>query len=424
MASCDVVVVGGGLAGLTCAVRLWESGTRCVLVEASDAVGGRVRTDQVDGFLLDRGFQVFLTSYPEAQALLDFEALRLRAFLPGALVRFDGRFHMVADPWRRPFTALRGSLSPIGSLRDKLRVASFRAAALSGTLEDQLAVPEITTREALDQWGFSSVMIERFFVPFLGGIFLDADLRTSSRMLRFVFRMFSLGATTLPAEGMEAIPRQLASRAPAGAVRTGTRVTAVAPGGVMLESGERLEAKHVVVAVEGPAASALLAPAVGPVAATDPIAVGGQAVTCMYFAATSPPIAEPVLMLNGDGRGPVNNVCFPTTIAPTYGPENRTLVSVTVLGIPDDEARLASAVRTQLVEWFGPEAGDWRLLRSYPIPYALPSQFPPALARPHRQVTIDQGLWVCGDHRENASINGAMASGRRVAEGILMSSGT
>jgi phytoene dehydrogenase-like protein len=417
MTSRSVVVVGGGVAGLSCAVRLWRKGVRCQVVEASDAVGGRIRTDLVDGFRLDRGFQVFLTSYPEANALLDYEALQLQPFLPGALVRFGGRFHMVADPWRRPISALRAIGSPVGSLRDKLRVASFRAATLRGTLEDQLSEPEVTSRDALSQWGFSPEMLDRFFRPFLGGIFLDSDLRTSSRMLRFVFRMFSLGATTLPAEGMEAIPRQLASHAPKGAIHTGTRVAAVAPGVVTLESGECLDAEHVVVAVEGPAARALLNTPAG-----DGLGLSldhGQSVTCLYFAAERPPVAEPVLLLNGEGPGPINNVCVPTSVASSYGPAGQALVSVTVLGASPNVLLLESEVRSQLEEWFGAEATNWQLLRSYVIPYALPSKVPPALTATQHQVKRDDRLWICGDHCDTASINGAMASGRRVAEGIL-----
>jgi phytoene dehydrogenase-like protein len=405
----EVLIVGGGLAGLCCARRLHEQGTPFLLLEAADAVGGRVRTDLVDGFRLDRGFQVFLTSYPEAKRVLDYAALKLAPFLPGALVRTDGGFYPLADPWRRPFAALRALVSPVGSFADKLRVARLRARVLRGSIEERFRDPETTTLEALRDAGFSAAMIDRFFRPFLGGIFLDHELQTSSRMFQFVFRMFSLGEACLPAEGMEAIPRQLAAALPPSAIRPGARVATVGPCSVVLDTGEELAARHVVVAADGPAAAGLLN------GVTEP---SGQGVTCLYFAAPQPPVERPILVLNGEG-GPINNLCVPTLVAPTYGPPGTSLVSVTVLGVPPDEDRLRGAVLDQLRDWFGPGVGNWGHLRTYRIPYALPSQAPPALAEPERPVRFAPGIYVCGDHRDNASIQGAMVSGRRAAEAVL-----
>jgi phytoene dehydrogenase-like protein len=405
----DVVIVGAGLAGLCCARRLHHEGVRFVILESSDGVGGRIRTDVVDGFRLDRGFQVFLTSYPESRAVLDYDSLRLRAFQPGARVRYNGRFHTLADPWRRPSAGLRSVLSPVGSFADKLRVARLRARCLRGTVDDQFRRPETTTLEALRTEGFSESMIGRFFRPFLGGIFLESELETSSRMFRFVFRMFSTGDATLPTEGMEAIPRQLAAGLPPGAIRFGAKAAGVRPGRVELGSGEQIEARAVVVATDGAAAGALLGDA--------PLEYRG--VTCLYFAAPRPPVAEPDLVLNGEGRGPVNNLCVPTAVAPSYGPGGESLVSASVLGLSPDEQALRAEVRDQLAEWFGPPAREWRHLRTYRVPDALPRQAPPALAEPERPVRRQPGVYVCGDHRDNASINGAMVSGRRAAEALL-----
>lgn len=381
-----------------------------MVLEASDDVGGRVRTDIVDGFRLDRGFQVFLTSYPEAASILDYGALDLRPFLPGALVRYRGRFHELTDPWRRPFAALRSLWSPIGSFADKLRVARFRSRSLRGTVTDRFRDPETTSIQALRAAGFSESMIERFFRPFLGGIFLDGQLQTSSRMLSFVFRMFSLGNACLPADGMAAIPRQLVGALPAGSIRLGARVVRVGPGSVTLTTGEQMLAKSVVVAVDGQAASKLLG---------DSILPRGQGTTCLYFAAPSPPVVRPLLVLNGDGRGPINNMCVPTVAAPSYGPANESLVSITVLGTTDDLNHLRAEVVGQLREWFGASVEQWRHLRTYSIPYALPDQTPPALSVPERSVCYQPGVYLCGDHRDNASIQGAMVSGRRAAEAVI-----
>ena len=186
----EVLIVGAGLAGLCCARALQKQGVDFLVLEAADGVGGRIRTDVVDGFRLDRGFQVFLTSYPEAKAVLDYDALDLKPFWPGALVRFRSKFHELADPGRRTFTAMNSVFSPIGSMADKLRVARLRARTLRGSIEDRFRDPETTSLQMLRDCGFSPSMIDRFFKPFLGGIFLDPELQTSSRMLSFLFRMF------------------------------------------------------------------------------------------------------------------------------------------------------------------------------------------------------------------------------------------
>jgi phytoene dehydrogenase-like protein len=201
-----VLVVGAGLAGLCCAERLADHGLAPLVLEAAEDVGGRVRTDEVEGCLLDRGFQVLLTAYPTAREVLDYQALHLQPFEPGALVRCGGRFHRVADPWRRPFAALQGVFGPIGSLSDKLRVAALRRRVLQGAVRDLFERPERTTMAALREAGFSTAMIDRFFRPFLGGVFLDTKLETSSRMFEFVFRMFASGDVAIPARGMQAIP--------------------------------------------------------------------------------------------------------------------------------------------------------------------------------------------------------------------------
>ena len=272
------------------------------VLEASDGVGGRVRTDLVDGFRLDRGFQVLLTAYPETRRVLDYPALDLRPFLPGALVRRAGRFHELSDPWRRPERAWRSLTAGVGSLADRMRMARFRGRVRRGSLEDLFRRPESSAAERLHAEGFSAEMIDAFFRPFFGGILLDRSLSASSRMLEFVFRMMAEGDVAVPAAGMGAIPEQMARRLPEGTVRLRARVAAASPREVRLDSGETIAADAVVVATEGPEAARL---------AGLP-APGSRPVTCLYFAAERAPIAEPILVLDGDGTGPVNNLCFPT----------------------------------------------------------------------------------------------------------------
>jgi phytoene dehydrogenase-like protein len=406
-----VMIVGAGMAGLACAARLAESGVTPVVLEAGDGVGGRIRTDALEGFLLDRGFQVLLTAYPEAQRAFDYGLLDLKRFEPGALVYHDGRFHRVSDPWRRPRHAFATLFSPVGSLADKLRVVTTRRRACAGSLGSLFEREQIPTIDYLRDAGFSERMIERFLRPFLGGIFLESSLATASGIFEFVFRMFGLGDAALPARGMGALARQLAERLPTGSIRLHTPVREIDADGVVLEDGDRVPAAAVVVATDARSAARLCgwkAPA------------PGGAVTCLYFATPEAPIDEAILVLNGTGQGPVNNLCVPSQVSADYAPRDRALVSVSVIGTPGtDNAALESDVRAQLGSWFGNAVRNWRVLRTYRIPHALPAQTPEAMRTMPRDPRIGPRRYVCGDHCVAGSLQAALASGRRAAEAVL-----
>lgn len=411
MSNPDVVIIGAGLAGLRCALDLQRAGLDVTVLEAADQVGGRIRTDEVDGFRLDRGFQVLLTAYPEAVAALDYDHLDLRPFYPGALVHFDGAFHRVADPFRRPLDGVKTLLGPIGSVTDKLRVAALRHHLLNRSVDEILTGPETTTAEALQHLGFSPAMIERFFRPFLGGVFLDPTLETTSRLFDFVFKMFATGSTALPAHGMQAIPEHLAARLAPGTVRLNTQVTAIHDGQVHLADGETLAPATIVLACDAGNARRLQ---------PDLPTTAFHGTTCLYFAATEPPISEPVLMLNGDGHGRINSVVVPSQVSPAYAPPGQALISVSLIGVPDEpDADVLASVQRELETWFGEPVRNWRHLRTYRIPQALPVQRPgdPTTATPNAGRTGK--VVLCGDYRDTASINGALASGRRAAETVL-----
>ena len=371
-----------------------------------------MRTESVEGFRLDRGFQVLLTAYPQAQLELDYGALDLHPFYDGALVRYGGRFHRIGDPFRHPLDAPKTLFSPVGSPVDKLRVARLRRHLTREALPTIMERTERTALEVLeDRWGFSPSMIDRFFRPFFGGVFFDRTLGASSRMFEFLFKMFAEGRTVLPAGGMDRIPKQMRAHLPEHAVRLNAPVEAIDGQAVTLAAGETLEAPSVVVATEAPAADRL----VGNVAPVE-----GRSTVCVYYAAPYSPLDEPLLVLNGDGVGPINNVVVPSDVAPGYAPDDRALVGAVVVGDPpEDDATLERAVREQLIAWFGLEAGGWDHLRTLRIPYALPEQAPPFLSPPERAVRRRPGLYVCGDHRHNGSLNGALASGRAAARAVL-----
>lgn len=404
----DVIIVGAGLAGLACARRLVEIGKSFQVLEASDDVGGRVRTDTVDGFRLDRGFQILLTAYPEANRQFDYAALRLRKFNRGAVIRCQGRFHRLADPRHDFLRGVRSLFGSIGNVRDKLKLLELESKLRGKDVDQLFEQPEGLTLDFLRWHGFSDTIIDRFFRPFFGGVFLEKELATSSRMFRFVYRMFAAGDATVPEDGMAALPRQLATRLPTGSIRLNSPVAAVEPGRVCLQSGEVVETNAVVVATDGPAAARLL---------NWPAAKSCRGVTCVYFAADASPIQEPTLVLNADEPGPINNLAVMSDVAPSYAPNGQALISVSVLGIPgNDDADLIEAVRQQLAGWYGDVARRWRHLRTYRIANALPDQTAPALDPARRSAQIARGLYVCGDHRADASINGALHSGWLAAQ--------
>jgi phytoene dehydrogenase-like protein len=405
----DVIVVGGGVAGLACAAQLWKAGVRTSVLEASDGVGGRMRTDRLEGFLLDRGFQVLLTGYPQASRTLDLARLRTRAFRPGALVRFGGKLHRVADPFRDPAGAARSILSRVGNPIDLLRMAMLRKRLVGEPFEAALRGPESSTMRSLRNQGFSSTVIERFFRPFFGGVLLDRELETSSRLFEFLFRAFATGDAVLPEAGIEAIPRQIAAGLPEGSIRLNAWVNAVEPHAVTLLTGERIRARGVVVAADAAEAVSLLPSLPEP---------AFHGTTCVYFTAVAPPVSEAMIVLDGDGHGPVNHLAVPSLVSPTYAPTGRSLISCSVVGMPEvsDEA-LESSIRLQMTNWFGRSVKGWQHLRTYRIPEALPHQ--PSLDPPQRPVRLATGVYVCGDHREHASIEGAISSGRRAAEAVL-----
>src|SRR5450432_2723615 len=277
-------------------------------------------------------------------------------------------------------------------------------------------IPETSTIQYLRNWGFSEVMINTFFRPFLCSVFLELDLETSSRMFEFLFRMFSIGEASLPADGMGAMAQQLAARLPQNSIRLQQRAEKIKPYAVTLASGEEVRAKAVVVATDQ-VAGAQFVPGLRP--------LDSYGTTGFYFSADKPPVAEPVLVLNGDGRGPINHLCVPNLVARSYAPSGKHLISANVVGVSQRPTELLlKDVREQLVEWFGVSAKDWQHLRTDSIAYALPEQTVASGGIRHDDSFIEPGLYVCGDYRETGSINGALASGRLAAEAIAQHLGS
>ena len=399
-------IVGAGLAGLAAAATLVDRGNDVTIFEASDGVGGRVRTDVVDGYQLDRGFQILLTAYPVAQRVFDYDALDLRRFHAGSFVQLDSGRVLVGDPLRRPGDLLPTIQAPVGSVVDKVRLLQWRRSVMSGSVDDIWRRAECTTAARFSDLKFSDDFVEQFLGPLFAGITLDPKLQITSRFTEFVFRMLSSGFGAVPLDGMGALGAQLAERVGEENIRLSTPVEAVTSGTVRTVGGEVVESDAVIVATDMDAAGEL---------ASTPT-YGWNGVTTHWFSSDVAPFDEPLLFLNGTREGPINNVAVMSNVSPRYAPAGKHLTAVSVPGPQDAGADLA-AIRSQLRGWFGGAVSDWELLRSDVIAHAQPAHLPgedvPGKAR------VANDVFVAGDHRYNASINGALHSGRSAARSAL-----
>jgi phytoene dehydrogenase-like protein len=452
----DIVIIGAGVSGLTAAIQAAKKApnAKIVVLEGSPTIGGRVQSDVTDaGFVLDRGFAVFIEEYPTAKQVLDYSALELAPFLPGALIKLPNRASLarVADPLRIPADLFTAILAPVGSLLDKIKVLPLIYHVRTSSIQALFEEEETTTKTALtDRWGFSDDFLESFFEPFLEGIYLAPLAEQSSRMFSFVFKMFSEGAATLPKGGMGAVVQQLGDKAAAAGVEVRTEqpvqsVKAI-PGDdeeatisylVKTSDGNsQIQAQSVVVATDGVIAQELISQLEGFESLQDIPSVPQRSVGSLYYSFKGEaPVQDPILILNGISgeRGttshPINNICFPSVVSPSYAPIGYSLCSVTVLtpameAFQGDDEGLDQAVRQQLASWFSDQGdailGDWKLEGIYRIPKAQPGQLKgpfPANENGGRPCTSFRGkplpsnIFVCGDHMATATLNGALESG-------------
>ncbi len=397
----NAVVVGAGLAGLAAAVTLHRAGVPCVVLEASDDVGGRVRTDVVDGFRLDRGFQILNPAYPAVRRLVDVDALRLGRFWRAVRVADEHRVALLGNPIDTPKALRDIAARRYLSARDLAALGALSARVAAGSAQAIIDRADRTTLDELRRAGVSARAVETVFRPFLSGVFLERELTTSARFFQLVWRSFLRSAPSLPALGMGELPRQLARTLPTSAVHLETPVEEVRPGHVRTAGGARWPAPAIIVATDGSAAARLTGVA-------EPRWNRG---TTWYFAPPRSPLREPVIVIDAHG-GPVVNTSVVSEVCPTYAPPGTALVSASALTtLPEGEVRRA------LGRMYRTDATRWPLVARYEIARGLPAMSPPhALRRP---VRLGEGLYVCGDHRDTSSLQGALASGTRAARAVL-----
>lgn len=411
----DVIIVGAGVSGLNCARKLHQNGLNVFVAEGADAIGGRIRTDHVDGFLLDRGFQVLQTAYPEAEKSLDLKSLKLVNFDPGVIIYKKGKFNIIADPFRAPRYFLNTIFSSIGTIGDKLRVLRLYFSLQRYSLESIFSRPEIPTDQYLKNLGFSSDMINSFFRPFFSGVCLDPQIRASSRVFEFIFRMFASGEASIPEDGMGEIPNQIASCLPENCIGTRLRVSSLMENGVVLEDGRKLFSDFIVLATEAREVQRLL---------NEKQTTSYFSEKCLYFAADAPPFPNSMLLLNGEGEGPIINLTAPSQVSSKYAPPGQSLIAaVTIDSDTSDNEELLRRVTDQLRKWFGPVTEGWRHLKTYSIEKALPDQQPPQCNPFNTQPRIKNNVYVCGEYNSLPATQWALHTGSKTADAILSKRG-
>ncbi|MET9893772.1 NAD(P)/FAD-dependent oxidoreductase [Streptomyces sp. NPDC006465] len=426
----DVVVVGAGVAGLAAARHLTGAGLRTAVLEAAPHVGGRMSTEKVDGFRLDRLGRLLSTSYPELRHTPGLDALALRPFSPGVLLHSDGRHHHAGAPGtprsaRGALTTARALASaprlplarpargttrpgPLGGPLDQSRLATALARLAATPPERLLARPDLTAGQALASRGLPARTVDTFLRPLLAALLCDPALRTSSRCADLALHSFTTGRLCLPEGGADALPELLAAALPPGTVHRGVEATSVSTTSVTTKDHGELRCRAVLLATGARAAAQFLpglhVPAFHPV-------------TVLHHTTDEPPLADPALLLDVDRSGPVAHTAVVSQVDPTRAPAGRALISSTVLGTPPAAAHLDAMVRAQLARLYRTSTTRWELLAVHHEPEAVPAMPPPH--DPRRPVRLLAGLYVCGDHRDTSTVQGALHSARRAAHALL-----
>ena len=402
-----IFIIGAGLAGLTAAVELEKMGYAPTVLEATDRAGGRVKTDYANGFQFDHGFQVLLTEYPEVKRYLDLEALSLGYFKPGATIYRSGKIFQLVDPWRQPAGLFTAILSPVGSIFDKLKIWQLSTGLKRLSIDEIFKTPSVTTLEYLQNYGFSDRIIDNFFRPFFSGIFLENELSTSSRLFQFIFKMFAEGHAAVPAQGMQAIPEQLAQHLEKTTFHFNTAVEQVSNGQIKTSKGD-FAYDAVIIGVEP---SSLLADYKKP-------SVSFKSTVNLYFNIPKQN-SRGFIGLIADKGQLSNNIAMLDDVGANYNAGAGSLISVSIVGKPTlNEDEIVAAVSSELAGYLNIAEEEIKHLKSYFIDVALPVVNEPVMNVDIDKIRHTKGIYLAGDYLLGGSLNGAMLAGRQSAESL------
>ena len=403
----SIHIIGGGISGLIAARVLEEHGLSATIIEASDRLGGRVKTDVVDGYSLDHGFQVLLTAYPAAKKYLDFDALELQEFLPGSAIFKNGKQKIIGDPLRNLSLLLPTLFSGIGTVNDKLKILALNRRLKKKSIQNIFAEKEQTTHAYLENIGFSEAIITDFFTPFFSGIFLENKLETSSRMFEFVYKMFGEGNAALPKDGIQAIPKQLFEKLKSTTIIFNTKVKSVENGSIKLESGETLKSNFTIIATQ----------ASGLVSNLKNQATQWKSCDTLYFEVAKREIKKPLIGLIAMHNALINNIFYHTSLQ-TSATATKELLSVTVIDKQNlTNKQLVTEVQKELKELCNIDSCTF--IKQYNIPMALPNLQDIQYEMLPSETRLTETIFLAGDTQLNGSLNAAMIAGERAALEVI-----
>ena len=403
----SIHIIGGGISGLIAARVLEEHGLSATIIEATDRLGGRVKTDVVDGYSLDHGFQVLLTAYPAAKKYLDFDALELQEFLPGSAIFKNGKQKIIGDPLRNLSLLLPTLFSGIGTVNDKLKILALNRRLKKKSIQNIFAEKEQTTRVYLENIGFSEAIITNFFTPFFSGIFLENKLETSSRMFEFVYKMFGEGNAALPKDGIQAIPKQLFEKLKSTTIIFNTKVKSVENGSIKLESGETLKSNFTIIATQ----------ASGLVSNLKNQATLWKSCDTLYFEIAKREIKKPLIGLIAAPNTLINNIFYHTSLQ-TSATATKELLSVTVVDKQNlTNKQLVTEVQKELKELCNIDSCTF--IKQYNIPMALPNLQDIQYEMLPSETRLTETIFLAGDTQLNGSLNAAMIAGERAALEVI-----
>lgn len=402
-------IIGAGISGLAAAIELERHGYQPVIIDINNEVGGRVTTEIINGYQLDRGFQVLLEAYPKAKQHLNYNALKLQYFLPGAVIFKNGNQQTIGDALRKPALLWDTLISSVATFGDKLKILKLNRHLKKRSLEEIFNKPEQTTLRYLQEFGFSSKIIEEFFKPFFSGIFLEPNLNTSSRMFEYVYKMFGEGMAVLPKEGIAAIPKQLKSKLKTTEFVFNTKVREITDTSLELENGEVLNTHFTIVATT---ASALIPN-------LNNQEVQWKRCDTLYFEVEKRNLNKPIIGLVADKEALINNIFFHDSLEMTHkGPHH--LLSVTVVKPHQLSTEALIEIVISDLNTFC-KIQNPIFLKHYPIEEALPNLKDLRYDCEPSETQLKPTIFLAGDYMLNGSLNAAMISGERAAQGVIKS---